>query len=111
MDPAELQMNYIVHEIGPCCEKIKGLATENEQFASLAHETWKIANKMLDQIVHTRFGGDDSKLIILGGIQINMPRPFDDLFQPLTFDVRSKDGTITDLYQETFGHPSPIGLS
>lgn len=41
--------------------------------------------------------------------QVNMPHPMsDDLFQPLTFEVNSKDGTTVYLYEETFGHPMQV---
>lgn len=70
-DPAELQMNYFIHEISPCCERIKEMGSENERSAGLAHETWKIAKNMLDEIVHTRFGAEHSKLVVLSGIQVS----------------------------------------
>jgi hypothetical protein len=42
-------------------------------------------------------------LYVLGGVQINMPKPMHDFFQPLMFEVRKPDGTVVDLMETTFG--------
>lgn len=62
---------------------------------------------MLYKIVSTNFGSDKSKLMVLTGIQINMPRPHDDYFQPLTFDLYSKDGSKIDLFEQAFHASKP----
>lgn len=52
--------------------------------------------------------GPNSKLAIVGGIQINCDGFSNDHFMPLMFDVRSKNGDKEDLYQQTFGRESPF---
>lgn len=106
VDTSDFQMNYIIQEIGKCRHNIEKCETENGQQAALAKETWKIAKRMLDEIANTDFGGEHSKLVVLTGVQINMPRPCQDMFQPLTFDLYSPGGCVEDLFEETFG-PKP----
>lgn len=42
-------------------------------------------------------------LFLLGGIQINMPKPMPDFFMPLLFEERNADGTVLNLMESTFG--------
>ena len=73
---ADWQMNFLIQEIG---------------------------KDMLEQCLSTEFGDANSMLFVMTGIQINMPFEFEDYFQPLSFEVRKKDGSVIDLYQEAFG--------
>ena len=57
----------------------------NEQQAEIAEQLYEIAKNQLDRILHTDFG--DGKLVVLCGIQINMPLKPKDYFQPLEFYV------------------------
>lgn len=41
--------------------------------------------------------GEDSKLMLLGGIMINMDDGSQDRFVPLTFESRDKNGVATNL--------------
>ena len=59
--------------------------------------------KYLDAIVDTKFG--TGSLFILAGIQINMPEPMPDYFQPLIFERYSLGKQKMDLFQSTFGQP------
>jgi hypothetical protein len=58
--------------------------------------------------VHLDFHKEDGemthgRLILLGGIQINMPPPMHDYFLPLTFEVRGLNRKTKNLREETFG--------
>jgi hypothetical protein len=106
-DPSDYQMNFIIHAVNDKMDQIMCKSTNNEQQASLAHEVWGISKDMLDNVVSTNFGSDKSKLMLLTGIQINMPRPHNDYFQPLTFEVHMKDGTVIDLFEDAFGIAKP----
>ena len=101
-NPNDYQMTYIIHQINQRKAKILQRKTEPEQQAELAKQMWCIAKEMLDEIVSTNFGGNESKLVILTGIQINMPEPFDDYFQPLSFVCHNKQGNTINLLEETF---------
>ena len=47
--------------------------------------------------------GHNGRLIILGGVQINMPRPMPDFFMPIKFEIRQHGKDTIDLMPETFG--------
>jgi len=126
-DFLDSQMNFIIRQVNANKKAIlKNAKTEDEKMKALVHQIWKIGKyMMLDDIVHANFGGKNSKLLVLTGIQINMPRPYQDMFQPLTFTMLSKDKSsstsqkssknsgesapnkVEDLFQETFGHKAP----
>ena len=42
-------------------------------------------------------------MILLGGIQINMPFPLSDYFEPLVFEVRRHNQPTVSIFEETFG--------
>lgn len=106
IDEDDQQFGYICQEIGRCLSDIDQHDgdDENARQVELARQMHTIAKTMLDKIVTgvNEFGGEDSKLIVLTGIQINMPMPFEDYFQPLSFTVRHKDGRIDDLLANVF---------
>ena len=53
-----------------------------------------VAMTFLEDIISKKFGIDKkSRIVILGGIQINMPLPLTDYFQPLMFESRSYDNS------------------
>ena len=79
------------------------ITDENAKQAELARQTSDIGREMLDSILSTNFGDENSMLFVFTGIQINMPFDFEDYFQPLSFEVRKKDGSVVDLFQQTFG--------
>lgn len=120
-DPFDFQMTYLMHEINKEVEFITGPQKEREEVpidgknapenlkqARLATVVHSIGQKMLHNIASMDFGDEDSTLIILTGIQINMPRPFEDYFQPLGFQVRTKDGQKIDLMEECFSTDPPV---
>ena len=46
-------------------------------------------------IVNTNFGS--GKLVLIGGVQINMPPPYEDHFMPLIFDACSATSNPVDM--------------
>lgn len=100
----DLQMNYLIHEIGKRMSALNACAEGNDRQAELARQTHQIGKDMLEQCLSTEFGDANSMLFVLTGIQINMPFEFEDYFQPLSFEVRKKDGSVIDLYQDAFGY-------
>jgi hypothetical protein len=62
-----------------------------------------VGSGMLSKCVSMDFGYDRSTLVILTGIPINMPRPFEDFFLPLDFHNTKKDGSKEDVFEEAFG--------
>lgn len=106
--PDDYQMVYLMNHINQRKDKILKSADNNSKQAALAAETHDIAKDLLDTIVNVDFGGPNSTLVILTGVQINMPRPFDDFFQPLNFYILDKEGKKIDLFHETFGPPETV---
>ena len=103
----DFQMSFIVHQINKVKDEILQKETENERQAALAFQTHAIGKTMLDSITTMHFGGPNSKLLILSGIQINMPlgNGTEDYFLPLTFELHKKINNKTvDLLSETFGN-------
>ena len=102
----DYQMAFLTHQFDNRKEIIlaaAGTTDVNAMQSELAKQTHAIATDMLDNIVNANFGGEASTLVILTGIQINMPRPFNDYFQPLSFYIIDKEGHQHDLYEDTFG--------
>jgi len=63
----------------------------NKKMARLTFETYNIASNFLNKIVDTTWMSEKSKLIILGGIVINMEGDGGDQFLPINFEVRQKE--------------------
>ena len=106
--PFDYQQNYLINEVHKCMGAIEDSYVasgedENAKQAALARQTHRIGKDMLDKIVTTDFGCDKSMLFVLSGIQLNMPFDFEDFFEPIIFEVRKADGTVIDLYEQTFG--------
>lgn len=106
----DYQMSYIIHKINQAKSQILAGKDENEVQASLAYEMHQLSSTMLNKIVWLDFGGRDSTVVILTGIQINTPDPMEDYFQPLRFYVKGKRGgeSIVDLFEETFSCKSTV---
>ena len=99
------QMDCIKHLIVPHVDAIK--SSDNEM-ATLAYKMFEIQQEFLEQILNSKWMGKNSKLTLIGGIQINMDGEFTGKFLPLTFEVRNKDGQSRDYYQEVFKTESPL---
>ena len=71
---------------------------QNSQQSALAHETFDIVEGVLNDITKDGMGwmGEDSKLILLGGLMINIDGSDQDYFEPLTFTVGTKGNTKAD---------------
>ena len=104
-DDFDYQEDYIIRQINQVQDEILLQESENAVQRTLAHHMWKISKTKLDQVINTDFGGSNSKLGDLTGVVVYMPRAHGDLFQPLTFDMYLKDGTVVSVFEETFGPP------
>jgi len=103
--PFDYQMSYIITQVAKVVDEIISLDTENERQAELTRQMYKICKTFLDNIVDfgvTDNNGKPVKIAILGGVQINMPRPMADFFQPIYFEVFEKGQPPKDLLEETF---------
>jgi len=99
-NPFDYQMEYIISELSKRSAIIDSKESENEKQAALATQMYHMSKEFLEHIVDTDFGnghGKKGSLILLGGIQINMPKPMSDFFQPLIFEIRTKGEPVIDL--------------
>jgi Ca2+/Na+ antiporter len=71
--PFDYQMSYIISEVSKRLPKILTNEDENERQAELTKQMFEISKTFLEEIATLDFGTVHSNLILLGGIQINMP--------------------------------------
>ena len=93
------QMDCIKHLVEPHVEQI---ANAKNEMAELAYQMFEIHRQFLDTILNDAWMSPNSKLAIIGGIQINIDGGANDRFLPLSFEVRSKDGTSIDYFEKAF---------
>ena len=68
--------------------------------AALAYKMFALQHEYLENILHTKWMYPDSKLALIGGIQINVDGDSTNhRFLPLLFEVRGKDFSH-DVYKE-----------
>lgn len=101
----DAQMCYIIHQINKNKKRIlaEKEKSENAMQAMAVRVAHDVGRDMLARICTMDFGDDNTQLMVLTGIQINMPKPFDGFFQPITFHIRNKKGEVKDLFEEAFG--------
>lgn len=92
-DFSDMQISWIKSQIGPKAGSIKAF---QNPLAMLSHFAYEMVKKKLKAIVNNNFS--DGYLVLIGGIQINMPEPYCEHFLPCLFEV-SKRGEygFTDL--------------
>lgn len=109
-DPMDLQQTWLRDKLAPVVPEINAAQTP---LAALACHSYDMVASKLMSIVDNEFGL--GKLVLLGGIQINMPGGLEDHFMPMLFEVRQKGRENVDLLATldaemmaglTFGAPS-----
>jgi hypothetical protein len=113
IDPHDYQQQFIIREIHERLDKIKAKKDEkaennNKEQTELAFQMYDIVKSFLEKIVTLDFHKDNGeningRLILLGGIQINMPYPMEDYFLPLLFEIRTNQKPTLFIFDETFG--------
>jgi len=94
-DPLDLQQSWLRDKIA---RRIDAIRADPEPLAKLINVAFEAVKEKLLAIVNHNFG--NGKLVLLGGIQINMPSPFRDQFQPLFFQASSRETGPQDLLSE-----------
>ena len=62
--------------------------------SALAFAMYEIVHEFVKNIIKTM---PDIKLIIAGGIQINMKKPIEDMFLPIVFEIFEHNKPVQDL--------------
>ena len=75
--------------------------------SALALAMYEIVHQFVKDIVKTV---PDVKIVLVGGIQINMKKPIEDMFMPLCFEILEHDKSINDL-SEVFKKANEINSS
>jgi len=88
----DMQQAWIRRQLAPHALRI---SKEACPMAALAHQAYTTVHDKISNIVNTNFG--NGNLVLVGGIQINMPAPYEDLFLPKMFEVRAKGKDTVDL--------------
>lgn len=97
------QMDCIKHLLAEQVESIRG--HENEM-AFLPYKMYDIIEQYLEEMVDLNWASNSGKLALIGGIMINCDGNRTDMFLPLKFEVRSKNGGTVDLTKECLGFES-----
>ena len=100
------QMEYIIAALRPHVEKVRGAGEHNAVMAALAFETYAMVEQMLFEVIDRHWMSEESKLVLLGGIMLNVDGDAPDQFVPLRFESHDKNGNVNDLMQMSFGESS-----
>jgi hypothetical protein len=101
-DPSDMQQSWLEQKVQKSLPKIKNASEPMKELVNVAYESVK--GNILE-IVNNNFG--DGHLVLVGGIQINLPAPYRDHFFPLHFTLKRKDGTELDLLKRV--HEVDVG--
>merc|ERR1712242_503211 len=92
----DVQQSMLKQKLGKQAAEI---AQAEVPMAELAYRAYGLVEDMIAEIATHSAGC--KHLVLIGGIQINMPEPFAEYFLPLKFSISSKVGeaapTLTDL--------------
>jgi hypothetical protein len=91
-DPVDLQQNWLRDSLAPACPQIQ---KASNPMAALAVHSYEMVEKKIMAIVDNEFG--PGYLVLLGGVQINMPMPYEDHFMPLYFKAHKAGAEPIDL--------------
>jgi len=91
-DAKDLEQGWLREKLRPHCGEV---AASAKQMVELAMKTYKVVEEEVFNIVNTNFG--EGNLVLIGGIQINMPYPMPGYWLPLHFSIRSKTRPPFDL--------------
>jgi len=84
-DPKDMEQSWLREKLGPKCNDIKA---SSNPMVELALQAYKVIEEEILSIVNTDFG--NGNLVLLGGIQINMPYGMAGYFKPMHFSIRAK---------------------
>jgi hypothetical protein len=93
-DPTDMQMDWIKKNIQPVADEI---SQEPEPMAALAHQSYKFVEEEILKVVNTKFG--TGKLVLVGGVMINMPHKHSMHFLPRLFEVRQQGAKAINLME------------
>ena len=94
-DEYDMQQCWLRNKLRPWLGEIE---RDSEPTRALIYKTYEFVHSKMLEIINTKFGG--GHLVLVGGIQINMPAPFVDHFMPMHFEVLTDARETIDLLPE-----------
>jgi hypothetical protein len=94
-DAHDVQQSFLKDRIS---KKLGSIGAAENPLRALMYEAYYCVEEALKKIVNHNFGS--GRLVLIGGIQINLPEPYEDHFLPLKFEVSSKSEGPVDLMHE-----------
>ena len=88
-------MDCIKHLLAPHVEEIDKAENTN---VALVFKMYQILKEFLIDVIHMNYGGPNSQLVILGGIMINTYGKGSDMFLPICFEKKTKDGQVQSVF-------------
>ena len=92
-DPYTYQQDYITSRLS---EYYHDIMKAPNQKAGVTYAMFDIAKDYLKSITKVNTG----KLVLIGGIQINMQHPCEDFFNPMLFEIHEVGKPVKDVLQE-----------
>mmetsp|Transcript_12700 Transcript_12700/g.40039 ORF Transcript_12700/g.40039 Transcript_12700/m.40039 type:complete len:147 (-) Transcript_12700:13-453(-) len=100
-DDSDIMQSWLRTRLAPLCGAVSAAA---HPMVELAMQNYKVVENEMVNIINTDYG--PGNLILLGGIQINMPYPMPGFFMPMHFSIRSQTMPPVDL-MSAFGTLRP----
>jgi len=91
-DPQDLEQSWLRGKLQSAASEV---SESKQPMVDLVMKAYKKVEEEMLAITNTDFG--PGNLVLLGGIQINMPYPMPGYFMPLHFSIRSKTMEPKDL--------------
>mmetsp|Transcript_100719 Transcript_100719/g.285450 ORF Transcript_100719/g.285450 Transcript_100719/m.285450 type:complete len:296 (-) Transcript_100719:175-1062(-) len=91
-DPDDLEQSWLRTKLKPHCA---GVAKSKQPMVDLVMKAYEVIEQEVFKIVNTNFG--TGNLILIGGIQINMPYPTPGFWMPMHFSIRTAGKEPEDL--------------
>jgi hypothetical protein len=91
-DETDMQMDWIKKQLAPYACRI---CDDEEPMASLAHQSYEMVKEKVLSVVNTNL--HSGYVVLVGGIQLNLPKPLEDHFVPLMFEVHTRGALVKDL--------------
>jgi len=89
LDVDDMQQSFLKEKVGQRFDAINGAS---EPLDALIHEAYQVVEDQMLSVINFDYG--DGKIVLVGGVQINMPQPHQDHFQPLYFKALSGDSPV-----------------
>jgi len=92
LSATDMQMDFIKAQIGPHAARI---SQDENPMAALAHQSYNMVCQHIERVVNTDL--HKGYVVLIGGIQLNLPHPYEDHLMPFKFEVWKQGELVADL--------------